>query len=155
MEVQYNRRQAVAEKLDAQTQKLMHDAKELYAAAEAHANATIKQQEDLNVQAAAKAQRDLVAAEQELKRLEREERDDLRLEHELEALASCEATIAAKRKDLEETRAMVLARELATDNRDSGLNSREEELDDREKRLVEREQQLMGRQLQELAMRYA
>jgi uncharacterized protein (DUF3084 family) len=142
MEVQYNRRQAVVEKFDAQTQKLMHDAKELYAAAEAHANATM-------------AQRDLVAAEQEMKRLEREEWDDLRLEHELEALASCEATIAAKRKDLEETRAMVLARELATDNRDSGLNSREEELADREKRLVEREQQLMGRQLQELAMRYA
>jgi hypothetical protein len=50
---------------------------------------------------------------------------------------SREATVAAERKDLEETRTMVLAHELITDIRDSGLNSREEEL--------------AGRQLQELA----
>jgi hypothetical protein len=43
MEVLYNRRQAMANKLDAQTQMLLHDAKELYAAAEARANVTIKQ----------------------------------------------------------------------------------------------------------------
>jgi hypothetical protein len=43
MEVLYNRRQAVVDKLDAQTQKLLHGAKELYTAAEARANATIKQ----------------------------------------------------------------------------------------------------------------
>jgi hypothetical protein len=43
MEVLYSRRQAVVDKLDAQTLKLLHDTKELYAAAEARANATIKQ----------------------------------------------------------------------------------------------------------------
>jgi hypothetical protein len=32
----------VANKLDAQTQKLLHNAKELYAAAQARANASIK-----------------------------------------------------------------------------------------------------------------
>jgi hypothetical protein len=32
----------VADKLDTQTQKLMHDAKELYTVVEARANATIK-----------------------------------------------------------------------------------------------------------------
>jgi hypothetical protein len=58
MEVLYNRRQVVADKLDAQTQKLLHNSKELYAATEARANATIKQQEDLNAQAAATAQRE-------------------------------------------------------------------------------------------------
>jgi hypothetical protein len=43
MKVLYRRRQAVADKLDAQTQKLLHDTKELYATVEACANATIKQ----------------------------------------------------------------------------------------------------------------
>jgi hypothetical protein len=56
MEVLYSRRQVVADKLDAQTQKLLHDTKELYTTAEAHANATIKQQEDLNTQAMATCQ---------------------------------------------------------------------------------------------------
>jgi hypothetical protein len=41
--------------LDAQVQKLMEGAKELYAQAEARADTTIKQQEDLNAQATAMA----------------------------------------------------------------------------------------------------
>jgi hypothetical protein len=56
-----------------------------------------------------------------------------------------------ERKDLEDSRARVLARELIANIRDMRLNSREEELADREKRLAEREQQLVGRQFQELA----
>jgi hypothetical protein len=144
--VLYNRRQTVADKLDAQTQNLLHDTKELYVAAEARANATIKQQEYLNAQAADTAQREQAVAERELKLQEKKEHGNIKLEHELEALTSREATLRAERKDLEETRAVVLARELAADIRDSGLNSREE-LVDREKRLVEREQQLAGRQL--------
>jgi hypothetical protein len=154
MEFLYSRRQAVVDKLDGQTQKLLHDTKELYAAAEAHANATIKQQKDLNAQAVTMAKWEQAVAEQELKLREREEQDDLRLEHELEDLASREsdlnnreATLAAERKDLEETRAVVLAREFVADIRDSGLNSNEEKLADWEKRLVKREQQLVGRQL--------
>jgi uncharacterized protein (DUF3084 family) len=66
-------------------------------------------------------------------------------------LNSREATLAAERKNLEETRTVVLARELATGIRDVCLNSREKELADREKRLAESEQQLAERQLQELA----
>jgi hypothetical protein len=73
MEVLYSRRQAVVDKLDAQTQKLLHDIKELYATAEARANATIKQQEDLNTQGAVTAQWEQVVDEQELKLWEREE----------------------------------------------------------------------------------
>jgi hypothetical protein len=88
--------------------------------------------------------------EQELKLWEKEQYDDLRLERELEALTLREATIAAERQDLEETRAMVLVRELTADVRDYDLNSREEELTDRKKQFVKREQQLVGRQLQEL-----
>jgi hypothetical protein len=49
MEVMYSKRQVVADKLDAQTHKPLHDAKELYAVAKVRANAIIKQQEDLNV----------------------------------------------------------------------------------------------------------
>jgi hypothetical protein len=63
MEVLYSRRQVVADKLDAQTKKIPHDAKELYAAAEARANATIKQEEDLNAQAVVTAQREQAVAE--------------------------------------------------------------------------------------------
>jgi hypothetical protein len=66
-------------------------------------------------------------------------------------LNSREATLAAERKNLEETRTVVLACELATGIRDVRLNSREKELADREKRLTESEQQLAERQLQELA----
>jgi hypothetical protein len=152
MEVLYNRRQAMADKLNAQTQKLVHDAKELYAVDEGHANATINQQEDHNAQATTMAQREQAVVEQDLKPWEREEQDDLRIKCKLEALASCdsdfnnnEATLVAERKDLEETRAVVLARELTTDIRDAGLNSSEEKLGDREKRLAGREQQLVGR----------
>jgi hypothetical protein len=146
--VLYNRRQTVANKLDAQTQKLLHDTKELYVTAEARANATIKQQEYLNAQAAATTQREQAVAERELKLQEKKEHGNIKLEleHELEALTSREATLRVERKDLEETHVVVLARELTADIRDSGLNSREE-LADREKRLVEREQQLVGRQL--------
>jgi hypothetical protein len=56
-----------------QTQKLLHDAKELYAAAEPPANATMKQQEDLNTQEAVTTQREQTVAEQGLKLQEREE----------------------------------------------------------------------------------
>jgi Mg/Co/Ni transporter MgtE len=91
-------------------------------------------------------------AEQELKLWEREEQDDLRLKRKLDVLASSEsdlnnreATLAVEWKDLEETRAIELARELTADIRDACLNSMEEELANREKRLAEREQQLVGR----------
>jgi hypothetical protein len=56
-----------------------------------------------------------------------------------------------EQKDLEDSRARVLAYELIANIRDVRLNSREEELADREKRLAEREQQLVGRQFHELA----
>jgi hypothetical protein len=42
MEILLDRRQAVANKLDTQAQKLLNDAKELYTIAEDRANATIK-----------------------------------------------------------------------------------------------------------------
>jgi hypothetical protein len=152
MEILLDRRHAIANKLDVQTQKLLNDAKELYATVEARANAIIKQQEDLNAEVVAMAQQEQTVADQELKLQEREEQDDLRLKRELEDLASHEsdlsnreATLATERKDLEETRAGVLARELTVDIWDVCLNSKEEELVDREKRLAEREKRLVER----------
>jgi hypothetical protein len=73
----------------------------LYAAAEAHANTTIKQQKAFNTQAAATAQREHVVVEQELKLREKEEQGELRLERELEALTSHKTTIVAERKNLD------------------------------------------------------
>jgi hypothetical protein len=89
--------------------------------------------------------------DRELELQEREEQGDLSLSRELEAITTHESdlsshatTLAMEWKDLEETRAGVLARELTSDIRDVRLNSKDEELADREKRLVEM-------QLQELA----
>jgi hypothetical protein len=46
---------------------MLCDAKELYATAEAHANVTIKQEEDINSQKTAIAQREQAVTYQELK----------------------------------------------------------------------------------------
>jgi predicted TIM-barrel enzyme len=51
--------------LDTNAQKLMAGAKELYAAVEARANTTIKQQEDLNTCTITVSQRERVVAERE------------------------------------------------------------------------------------------
>jgi hypothetical protein len=90
-------------------------------------------------------------ADRVLKLQEKEERVDLTLDHELEALASHEsnlnsreATLEAGQKSLEETRTEVLGHELTAGIRDQRLNSRVVELASREKRLAER-------RLQELA----
>jgi hypothetical protein len=48
MELLLNQGRVVIGLLDAKAQKLMAGAKELYVVAEAHANTTIKQQQDLN-----------------------------------------------------------------------------------------------------------
>jgi hypothetical protein len=48
MELLLNQQQVTISLLDAQAQKLMENAKELYMEAEAHVDATIKQQQDLN-----------------------------------------------------------------------------------------------------------
>jgi uncharacterized protein (DUF3084 family) len=126
----------------------MVGAKDLYVAAEAHAEATIKQQADINTRASVMAQREEAVADRELTLWEKEEQVNLRLDHELETLAShesdldcCEATLAAERKSLEVACAGVLARELAADISDVHLNSREEELADREERLAEQQPQ--------------
>jgi hypothetical protein len=75
-----------------------------------------------------------------------------KLEHELEAISSCEAdldtreaTLETGQKSLKLICTKILGHELTTDIRDVRLNSREEELAFREKRLAEREQQLVER----------
>jgi hypothetical protein len=130
--------------LDAKAWKLMDGAMELYAQAEACADTIIKQPENFNAQVTALAQQEQVVADRELKLQDREEQDDLRLDRELEALttresdlSSREANLAVERKDLEEIRTRILARELTVDIKDVHLNSMEEELADWEKRLVQ------------------
>jgi hypothetical protein len=67
-----NRKRVIIEVVNAQSQKLLSNAKELYAAAKAHANATIKQQEDVNAQEITIAQREQAVVDHELKLQERE-----------------------------------------------------------------------------------
>jgi hypothetical protein len=66
--------------------------------------------------------------------------DDLKIDCELEALAThesslenCKATLEAEWKDLEDAHLKVMARELATYVKESNLNTKVVELADREK----------------------
>jgi hypothetical protein len=63
MELLLNQEQVIIGLLGAKAQKLLEDAKELYAKAEACADATIKQQEDLNGNTIAVSQRELMVVE--------------------------------------------------------------------------------------------
>jgi hypothetical protein len=84
--------------------------------------------------------------ELEQKLQEREALDDLRLERELASLATlesslerCEAALAAKQRDFEDTRASVLAHELAADTRECALEIRATEVADKERLLAEQQ----------------
>jgi hypothetical protein len=90
--------------------------------------------------------------EQEGQLQEQEELDDITLRHELEvqsthetSLDHREADLERERKALEDVCAQILAHELNTDSRETGLR-------DQEARLVARERQLVERQMQELAI---
>jgi hypothetical protein len=89
--------------------------------------------------------------ELEHKLKEWEELDDLRLDRELAGLVTRESslnnhedTLMAEWMDLEDARVRLLARELTTDIRESGLNSKAAELAEKEKQVVERHMQEMA-----------
>jgi hypothetical protein len=135
---------------DRDSQKTLAEAKELCASAEARANGTIKQTEELVVCVRVVEEREQAVdeLEQKLQEQEQEALDDLRLERELAGLAthessqeSREAALAIKRKDFEDVRTSVLARELAADVRDNALDTRATEVADRERRLAEQQMQ--------------
>jgi hypothetical protein len=137
--------------LGAKAQKLLEDAKELYAKAEACADATIKQQEDLNGSTIDVGQRELMVVEQEQELQERKKevtgmlergRDEL-LSREAD-LNTREATLEAEQNRMRELLMDLLARELAANLQANHLAFREKKLVDKEKRLAEK-------QLQELA----
>jgi hypothetical protein len=71
--------------------------------------------------------------------------DDLRIECELAGLAthesSHEAALAAEKRDFEDTRASVLAHELAADTREGTLLTRAVNMVDRERLLAEQQMQ--------------
>jgi hypothetical protein len=123
---------------DANSQRALVDAQELYASAEAQANIFIRQEEDLTVCVR-------VVNEQEVKLLEQEELDHLTLNRELDGLATHEstldrpeATLEMERKALEDARLNVLARELATEAREADLRVQEVGLAVQEWQLAER-----------------
>jgi hypothetical protein len=115
---------------------MLAEAKELYTSAEARANGTIRQAEQLVVC--------VRAIELEQKLQEREALNDLRLERELaclvtreSSLESYEDALTAEQRDLEDTCASVLARELAADAREGALETRAVKVADRERLLAE------------------
>jgi hypothetical protein len=127
---------------------MLAEAKELYASAEARANSTINQAEDLAVLVHAIEEQEQVMDELEQKLQEWEALDDLRLERELAGLAMHEsslerreAALTAKQRDFEDTRASVLARELAADTRECALETRAVEVVDRERLRAEQQMQ--------------
>jgi hypothetical protein len=78
--------------------------------------------------------------EQAVDELEREALDDLRLERELASLATRElslerheTTLTAEQRDFEDTRASVLAHELAANTRECVLGTRAAEVADKER----------------------
>jgi hypothetical protein len=140
MEIQLDRRQAVTDHLDAQARKLLDDAKELYAAVKARANATIKQEVDLAACTLVVSEQERAMAKQEQGLWDKDEVFNRRLDRELEGIASHEtdldsheATLAGEHESLEMTRSEVLAHDLAADIKDERLNSWAMELMDREK----------------------
>jgi hypothetical protein len=142
---------ATINKLDTASQKVLSDTKDLYASAEARANTTIEQEQELVVCIHAVVEREQVVEELEQRLQDREGLDIIKLGHELEALAtressldSREATLEVGQKTLEVARLMVIACEFATDVREIDLDTMAVEL-------VEREKQLAERQMQELA----
>jgi hypothetical protein len=105
---------------DRDSQKMLADGMEMYASAEAQANSTIKQEEELGTHVHVVVEREGAVDELEQKLQKREVLDDLRLEckvaglvmHE-SSLDSREATLAAEQKCFKDARASVLPRELA------------------------------------------
>jgi hypothetical protein len=98
----------------------------------AAANGTIKQAEELVVRVHTVEEREQAMDGLEQKLQEREALEDLRLERELVGLATCEsslerreAALVAEQRDIEDTRASVLAHELAADTRAAKVANRE------------------------------
>jgi hypothetical protein len=105
-----NRLQTTINSRDRDSQRMLVEAKELYASAEARANDTIKQAEELVVRVRAIEEREHAVDELEQKLQEREALDDLRLDREFTCLATREsslerreAALAAEQQDFKDT----------------------------------------------------
>jgi hypothetical protein len=136
-----NKLQTIINSHDHDSQWMLAEAKELYASAEAWANSTIKHAEELVVRVYAVEERKQEVDELEQKLQEWEALDDLELEHERatreSSLERREATLVAEQRDFEDTRASVLACELAADTRECALETRAVEVADRERLFAE------------------
>jgi hypothetical protein len=104
--------------------------------------------EELAVRVCAVEEWERAVDEQEQKLQEWEALDDLRLEHELAVLVTCEsiperreAALTAEQRDFEDTCASVLAHELAAGTREGALEIRAVEVADRERLLSEQQMQ--------------
>jgi hypothetical protein len=116
---------AAINRCDADSQKMLVDAKDLYTSTEAQADALIKQEEDLTVCMHAFDERERVVEELEDRLLEREQLDSLNLGRELESLEAHEHTLHDGDSTLEvehkaplDAPLTIMAHELAADVRE-------------------------------------
>jgi hypothetical protein len=121
--------EAIAQR-DADSQRALVDAQELYASAEGRASTVMKQKEDLAMHACQVNQRAREMEELEGLLQEWEELDDITLRRELEAqsthetyLDRCEADLEREQEALEDVRAQILARELDANARETRLRN--------------------------------
>jgi hypothetical protein len=131
MELLLNQEQVAIGLFDAKAQKLMEDAKELYAEAEveAHANTTIKQQEDLNGRTITVGQRQWVVVEQEKEEvIGTLECGHTELSSREADLNTRDTTLEANQKRMGELCMSLLAYKLAADLQENNLAFRGKEL---------------------------
>jgi hypothetical protein len=118
---------------DADSQRALVEAQELYASAEARVSTVIKQEEDLAMHACQVNQWAREVEELEGLLQEREELDDITIHLEVlstrkTSLNRREADLERERKALEDARAQILACELDADSRETGLRDQEARL---------------------------
>jgi hypothetical protein len=140
-----NQQLAAINQRDVDSTQMLADAKELYTSTETHDIAVIKQEEDLTACTCAIDQWEHVAEDLEEKLQEREGLDDLKLDRELESLAShefdlvsCQASLEVEWRNLEDAYLKVLSRELAAEVHEANLRTQAVELVNMERPLAER-----------------
>jgi hypothetical protein len=141
-----NQQLAAINQRDVNSTQMLADAKELHTSTETRASAVIKQEEDLTACTCAIDQREHVAEDLEEKLQEREGLDDLKLDRELESLAShesdlvsCQASLEVEWRNVEDAYLKVLSHELAAEVHEANLRTQAAELADMERPLAERQ----------------
>jgi hypothetical protein len=158
MEKLLKEEQVTISKLDQETWELLEEAKEGHAKDEAHANASVKLQEDLCRCVDVVTKREQKVAEREREQQKKEEEIINKLECVRSKLTSCtidlstrEATMEAEHECLRKTREDLCNRQLTISFQEGSLASCTIALALRERELANKEKRLAKKELHELA----